>query len=491
EADIRDAVDARKALAAQRRAAAPASRVAELHRYNRWTRFGCAAIICAGLVWSAINVQNNMAPGGSADPMFWASFLVDGMISGLLIILALGAAKVQESGHEPSTVTRLAEIALFGFALAMNTYPYLKDGHYYAATLHGIAPTMIGASMLVLHSLGKDYTHAREIWAAQITPGETVHLPQVPTVHRAGPRSNLHALPETVQHAPEVGTVQADETVQHAAPAATATVQRAESATTRTEQFPRTTAYGTVQHAPSEEAATAPELSVQEPVHTAQHTAQSANTTGPAQFGDSLADLDDGTSPEPAHLPGIEHTPAQHTAQTAVAAPTVQTVQAEETVHPAPVAETVTEAEPWSPAEETEQFPSTAHPDQVTETVHRAPVQEAVHRAPRGNRAPVHPEKSEHRAEEAATEQGTGEDDAELWALAAEVHPRIPRKDRYAVADVARVLIAHRRQGLGVDRIYRDKIGPHRDTTGRWLALATQVEQERTGPMAPVISLRG
>lgn len=69
------------------------------------------------------------------------------------------------------------------------------------------------------------------------------------------------------------------------------------------------------------------------------------------------------------------------------------------------------------------------------------------------------------------------------------MHGRL-RRTRFSVEDVARVLIAHRRDGLGVDRFYRDKIGPHRDTTTKWIELAAQIEAERTAEMAPVMYLR-
>ncbi|WP_331764079.1 hypothetical protein OG225_43565 (plasmid) [Nocardia sp. NBC_01377] len=188
EADIRDAIDARKALAAQRRADTPASTIAELHRYSRWTRYGCAAIIAAGMLWSAVNVQHNMAPGGTSDPMFWVSFLVEGMISGLLVIIAVGTAKNREAaGVEPSPGLQWAEVGLFALTLALNTYPYLAATHWYQASLHGIAPCLIGGALLVLHYLGKDYTKARAVVAQRITSDVAMHLPDLRTLHTPQP----------------------------------------------------------------------------------------------------------------------------------------------------------------------------------------------------------------------------------------------------------------------------------------------------------------
>ncbi|WP_405140402.1 hypothetical protein [Nocardia sp. NBC_01388] len=193
ETDIQDVVDARKALAEQRRAESPASGVAELRRFSRRTRNGCAAIIAAGMLWSAINVQHNMGPGGVKDPMFWASFLIEGMISGLLILIALGTAKVRETAkREPGRGIRLTEAGLFLATLGLNTYPYVKQGHWYDTVLHGIAPAGIGAALLTLHFLGQEYTLARKDLAARITDLDTVQLPSLDAVHSTVHRATSH-----------------------------------------------------------------------------------------------------------------------------------------------------------------------------------------------------------------------------------------------------------------------------------------------------------
>ncbi|WP_433717455.1 hypothetical protein ACQP2U_43925 (plasmid) [Nocardia sp. CA-084685] len=183
-ADIRDAIDARKALAAQRRAETPASTIAELHRYSRWTRYGCGAIIAAGMIWSAINVQHNMAPGGTSDPLYWVSFLIEGMISGLLVIIALGTAKVRDAADiEPSAGIRWAEVGLFTLTFGLNTYPYVRDSHWYDSMLHGIAPGLIGGTLWVLHYMGADYTRARGVVAQRITDDAALHLPDLRALH--------------------------------------------------------------------------------------------------------------------------------------------------------------------------------------------------------------------------------------------------------------------------------------------------------------------
>ena len=66
----------------------------------------------------------------------------------------------------------------------------------------------------------------------------------------------------------------------------------------------------------------------------------------------------------------------------------------------------------------------------------------------------------------------------------------VSRAPEFSVEDVARVLIAHRRDGLGADRIYRDKLGPHRDVTTKWFRSAAEIDAERSAAVAPVITLR-
>jgi hypothetical protein len=135
---------------------------------------------------------------------------------------------------------------------------------------------------------------------------------------------------------------------------------------------------------------------------------------------------------------------------------------------------------------ETVQTPSTVQVTEQAETVHRAGEAETVHRAPSQTVQVTEQAETVHRAGRSVTEQQMP-DDAELWALAAEVHGGV--RTKFSVEDVARVLIANRRDGFGPDRIYRDKIGPHRDISKKWIDRAIEIEQERTAGMAPVISL--
>ncbi|MDE1674696.1 hypothetical protein [Nocardia gipuzkoensis] len=494
DADIRDAIDARKALAEQRRADTPASTVAELHRYSRWTRYGCAAIIAAGMVWSAINVQHNMAPGGKTDPLFWASFLVEGMISGLLVIIALGTAKVRDAaGLTPSSGTRWAEIGLFLLTLGLNTYPYVRQSHWYDAGLHAIAPAMIGATLLVLHSLGADYAEARRVVAERITDTDlTVHLPSLPSVQTAQPTvhgegSYPTAQPET-EHRATVHPEPVSDTAHRAPVAASDTVHRAPVVPDDTVQSPRTAQPQTAHRAAGADATRTDVYTVQHEVRTVQHTEQPRTVTGvDASRPDTLGSLEEDAVAESDTAVGAAPLP-ERTDWIVAEKPAVEADSSVETEHPVTGVEQSAEATPSTVQPGTEQFASTVHPDAVGDTEHRAAEPETVH--PDADTV-QHTEQPEtvHRAPEAATERHTAVDDTEMWVLAAEVHSRL-RRTKFSVEDIARVLIAHRRQGLGVDRIYRDKIGPHRSVTTNWLEWAEQIEQERAAEMAPVITLR-
>ncbi|MEV6562963.1 hypothetical protein AB0M22_45100 [Nocardia sp. NPDC051756] len=495
EADIRDAVDARKALAEQRRADTPVSNMAELRRAGRYIRIACATIIAAGMLWSAINVQQNMAPGGTGDPLFWVSYLIEAMISGLLIVIALGVSKARELADlDPPAATRMVEVGLLVLTLGLNTYPHLSEGHWYDAALHAIAPVMIGGSLLALHGLGSHYMKARKRIAERIHAQggtDTVHLPAidtVQTVHRAP--SYRTELTEKTVHGPGAQTVQLGETVHRANASDPETVHLATAVEEITEQLPRTE-QPTAAHLAHASVATPHSAYTAQPgLHTEQHTVQADSRGSHYDGRPAVSELEQGAagqldlvmSDAPILSTDTAQTPGQDLVSTSTRGP--------ETAQPTPAHTQVGVGEGRVRTVVStggEQFPRTEQPTGQAETVHRAPVTETVHRAdPETVDETAQPEAG-RAAREAATAQH-GEDDSDLWALGAEVHGRL-RRTRFSVEDVVRVLIANRRDGLGADRIYRDKLGPHRDTTTKWIELAAQIDAERTASMAPVVRL--
>lgn len=150
KADIRDLLVARKAIAAQRRESSPHAKLASLYRHRGWSLRALAGVVAAGMLWSAVNVQHNIAPGGPSDPLYWFSYLIEAMISVCLIIIMVGTNKVAEWGViDNRRQVAAAEIALLALTVTLNTYPYLRAGEWYETGVHAVAPVMIGVALLI------------------------------------------------------------------------------------------------------------------------------------------------------------------------------------------------------------------------------------------------------------------------------------------------------------------------------------------------------
>ncbi|MEV0029708.1 hypothetical protein [Nocardia sp. NPDC050793] len=150
KADMRDLLLARKAIAAQRRESSPHAKLASLYRHRAWSLRALAGVVGAGMLWSAVNVQHNIAPGGASDPLYWFSYLLEGMISVCLIIIMIGTNKVAEWGViDNRRQVAAAEMALLTLTVGLNTYPYLRAGQWYEVAVHAIAPVMIGVALLI------------------------------------------------------------------------------------------------------------------------------------------------------------------------------------------------------------------------------------------------------------------------------------------------------------------------------------------------------
>ncbi|MGA4790308.1 hypothetical protein [Nocardia sp. AB354] len=161
KADMRDLLMARKAIAAQRRESSPHAKVASLYRHRAWSMRALAGVVIAGMLWSAVNVQHNIAPGGPTDPLYWFSYLLEGMISVCLVIIMIGTNKVAEWGIlESRRQVALAELALLALTVGLNTYPYLRGGDWYNVGVHAVAPVMIGVALLVHDAASQRYGQA-------------------------------------------------------------------------------------------------------------------------------------------------------------------------------------------------------------------------------------------------------------------------------------------------------------------------------------------
>ena len=167
KADMRDLLMARRAIAAQRRESSPHAKLASLYRHRAWSLRALAGVVAAGMLWSAVNVQQNIAPGGPSDPLYWFSYLLEAMISVCLVIIMIGTNKVAEWGILDSRKqVAIAELALLSLTVGLNTYPYLRSGRWYDVGVHAVAPVMIGVALLIHHAASSRYgmaiAHATE-----------------------------------------------------------------------------------------------------------------------------------------------------------------------------------------------------------------------------------------------------------------------------------------------------------------------------------------
>lgn len=202
KADMRDLLLARKAIAAQRRESSPHAKLASLYRHRSWSLRALAGVVAAGMLWSAVNVQHNIAPGGPSDPLYWFSYLLEGMISVCLIIIMIGTNKVAEWGVvDNRRQVAAAEMALLSLTVVLNTYPYMRAGQWYEVGVHAIAPVMIGVALLIHDAASARYGLAIYRATEQVRelpdPAEQIRnsLPSLVAVRARGP---IEMVPRTV-----------------------------------------------------------------------------------------------------------------------------------------------------------------------------------------------------------------------------------------------------------------------------------------------------
>ncbi|MEV6340964.1 hypothetical protein AB0M12_40370 [Nocardia vinacea] len=148
-ADATDLVLARRALAEQRRESSPHAQLAHLYRIKKWSGRALAGVVVAAMVFSAANVQHNLAPGGPGEPLYWASYLLEALISTVLVVFMLTGSAVARWGvTDGETAIRWTEAFLLAGSLLLNTYPYLRDEEWFDVSVHSVAPVMIGVALL-------------------------------------------------------------------------------------------------------------------------------------------------------------------------------------------------------------------------------------------------------------------------------------------------------------------------------------------------------
>ncbi|MFE3546341.1 hypothetical protein ACFXK0_25555 [Nocardia sp. NPDC059177] len=176
-AEMSDLMLARKAIAAQRRESDPRARLASLYQHRTWSLRALAGVVIAGMLWSAVNVQHNLAPGGPGDPLYWASFGLEAMISVCLVIIMVGTTRVSEWGVVGNrNQVLIAELFLLTLTIALNTYPHLSEGNLYDAAVHGVAPVMIGVALMIHNAASARYSTAIARASAEIPADDAEDL---------------------------------------------------------------------------------------------------------------------------------------------------------------------------------------------------------------------------------------------------------------------------------------------------------------------------
>ncbi|MFI1241462.1 hypothetical protein [Nocardia salmonicida] len=147
-AEAGDLVMARRALAEQRRQASAHAQVADLFRKQTWTGRALAGVVIGAMLYSAVNVQHNLAPGGPSDPLYWASYLLEALISTVLVAFMVNSASVARWRVTASEVLiRWLEGSLLAMSIGLNVYPYVGAGDLYGTVVHSVAPVMVGIAL--------------------------------------------------------------------------------------------------------------------------------------------------------------------------------------------------------------------------------------------------------------------------------------------------------------------------------------------------------
>ncbi|MFE3990032.1 hypothetical protein ACFXPR_36620 [Nocardia tengchongensis] len=154
--EARDLVTARQALAALRRESSPHAQLAELYREKKLAAMVLSGVVLAMMLFSATNVQHNLAPGGPSEPLYWMSYLLEAGLSAVLVMFMRSGSAVARWGITDSdTGIHITEVALLLGSIYLNVFPYMhaRGGwDWQSIAAHGMAPVAMGVA-LVAHGL--------------------------------------------------------------------------------------------------------------------------------------------------------------------------------------------------------------------------------------------------------------------------------------------------------------------------------------------------
>ncbi|MEU3015591.1 hypothetical protein [Nocardia asteroides] len=120
-------------------------------------------MVIAAMLYSAVNVQHNLAPGGPSEPLYWASYLLEALISTVLVVFMVNSAAVSRwRVSEDETLIRWLEGALLAMSIGLNVYPYVGKGDLYNIAVHSVAPVMVGVALFAHTAVMRRYGLAIE-----------------------------------------------------------------------------------------------------------------------------------------------------------------------------------------------------------------------------------------------------------------------------------------------------------------------------------------
>ncbi|MBF6422544.1 hypothetical protein IU436_28705 [Nocardia farcinica] len=171
-AEAGDLIAARTAIAQRQRESSPDFEIARLHKQKKWSTWALTGVVLACMLWSAANVQHNLAPGGPNDPLYWFSYLLEATISVVLVVFMVnGAAAARWKITEDDDRIFWIEMALLAASIGLNVYPHLADGDLVNTATHGVAPVMVGVALfahpLVQGRFGRAIDRAKEAAEAE------------------------------------------------------------------------------------------------------------------------------------------------------------------------------------------------------------------------------------------------------------------------------------------------------------------------------------
>lgn len=174
EREAADLLRAAQAIGEQRRSSSPHAKVARLHQRKPRVLGLLAGVVAFSMVFSAVTVQQNIAPsGGATNPMFWLSYGLEALISAVLVALMLSTADTAEWGViDKLWQVYVVEGVLLTASIALNTFPYVKAGDITGFGIHAIAPIMIGVALVTHRLVAERYGRAIEQATAAVPDHE-------------------------------------------------------------------------------------------------------------------------------------------------------------------------------------------------------------------------------------------------------------------------------------------------------------------------------